>query len=344
MELSYVTREMVQDAVSSISTARMDTRIDQARLSASRTVEGHLHRVFYPTTETRYFDQPDGETLWLYEDELSDAPTSITSGSVTMTAADYILMPRSGPPYRWIDVNFGGQNYWSSDATPQNAVAITGPFGYPCTTRSVTTLSGLVNGAATTLTLASSVDVGTGSLILVESELMLITRLSSVASGATLAGNLTASKGITSIPVSSGALIGVGERILIDGEAMAVEDIAGNTLIVERAARGTVLAAHTTGAPVYTARTATVERGILGTSAAAHASASAVYTLTAPSLVQELTLALAVNNIQQGLSAYSRPRGAGENRSDTSGRGVEEILEDAYTRYGRKTRSRAVGS
>lgn len=342
-EIGYVTREQVQDALHMISTARMDARIDQARLAASRDVEGHLHRTFYPWTGTRYFDQPTSGTLWLYENELTEI-TSVVSGSTTLTSADYIPRPQYGASYRWIDINYGGANFWTSDATPQNAVAITGTFGHPVVSRSVTTLSGSVSSSVTTLALASAVGVGTGSLLLAGSERMLVTRLSSATTGVTLAGDLTAAKGLTAVPVSDGTLIGVGERILIDSEAMAVEDIAGNTLIVERAARGTVLAAHTTGATIYAPRSATVSRGVLGTSAAAHADALAVYTLTAPSLVQELTMALTVNNIQQGLSGYSRPRGAGENRSDVTGRGVAEILEDAYTRYGRKARSRAVGA
>lgn len=342
MEIPYVTREMVQDALSSISTARLDARIDQAALAASRDLEGLLHRVFYPWTGTRYFDQPDGATLWLYEHELAEAPTAIVSGTTAMTTDDYFLQPQSGPPYRWIDVNYGGANSWSSDSTPQNAVAITGTFNYPATVKPATALAAGVNASVTTLTLGTAQGVGTGSLILIDSERMLVSRLASASTGTTLAGDLAANKGLTAVPVASSAAIGVGERILIDSEAMAVEDIAGNTLIVERAARGTVLGAHTTGATVYAPRSATVTRGILGTTAAAHDNAALVSTITAPSLIQELALALTINNVQQSLGAYTRPRGSGDNRSDAPGRGVAEIFEDAYTRYGRKSRSRAV--
>jgi hypothetical protein len=342
VEIPYVTREMVQDAVPSTGTPRFDARIDQAILAASCDLEGFLHRKFYPWTGTRYFDQPDDTSLWLYENELAETPTAIVSGLITMTTDDYILQPQSGPPYRWIDVNYGGTNSWSADCTPQNAVAITGTFHYPAKVTAVTTLSSGVNSSVTTMPPASSVDVGTGSLILVDSERMLVSRLASASTGTTLAGDLTANKGITSVPVASGAAISVGERILIDSEAMTVQDIAGNTLIVERAVRGSVLATHTTGATVYAPRTATVTRGVLGTTAAAHDSADVVSTLTAPSLVRELALALAINNVQQSLGAYTRPRGSGDNRSDMPGRGVSEIMEDAYTAYGRKARSRAV--
>jgi hypothetical protein len=342
VEIPYVTREMVQDAVPSTGTPRFDARIDQAILAASRDVEGFLHRRFYPWTGTRYFDQPDDTTLWLYEHELAEAPSEIISGALTMTTADYILQPQSGPPYRWIDVNYGGSVSWSSDATPQNAIAITGTFGYPATVTAVAALSGAVNSSVTTLTLAAGAAVGTGSLILVDSERMLVTRLSSAATGATLAADLAANKGLTAVTVSSGALIGVGERILIGSEYMNVQDIAGNVLIVERAVRGSVLAAHTAGAIVYAPRSATVVRGILGTTAAAHDNADVVSTITAPSLVQELVLAFAINNVQQSLGAYTRPRGTGDNRSNQPGRGISEIAEDAYTAYGRKARSRAV--
>ena len=342
VEIGYAYREQVQDLLVSTSTARMDVRIDQARLAASRDIEGLLHRIFYPWTGTRQLDQPAGTTLWLYENELAEVPTGIVSGATTLTTDDYIMQPLSGPPYRWIDINYGGSNSWSSDDTPQRAVAITGTFGYPAVITERTEIAGAINAAATALVLAETVHLGTGSLILVDDERMLITQLQSAATGATLDGNVAANKGATGITVSDGSLITAGERILIGSESMNVLDVAGDTLIVERAARGTVLAAHATGATVYAPRAATVQRGLLGTTAAAHDDASTVYSITAPSLVVEAVLALTANNLQQGLSGYSRPVGGGDNKREATGRGVQDVLEDCYTRYGRKTRSRAV--
>src|SRR5690606_22447868 len=55
----YTTRETVKAALDYKETARNDAQVDRAIESASRAVEGLLHRRFYPETATRYFDWPN---------------------------------------------------------------------------------------------------------------------------------------------------------------------------------------------------------------------------------------------------------------------------------------------
>lgn len=54
----YATREEVKSALDIKQTARNNDQVDRAIDSASRAVEGLLHRVFYPTFDTRYVDWP----------------------------------------------------------------------------------------------------------------------------------------------------------------------------------------------------------------------------------------------------------------------------------------------
>src|ERR1700754_4866762 len=101
-EVASCTREDVQRSLNLADTPELNARVDQAIQAGARQVDGVLHRRFYPETKTVLFDQPEGTNLWLYENELSAAPTQILSGGVPMTVGtDVFLRPKSGPPYRW---------------------------------------------------------------------------------------------------------------------------------------------------------------------------------------------------------------------------------------------------
>jgi hypothetical protein len=133
-----------------------------------------------------------------------------------------------------------------------------------------------------------------------------------------------------------------GETILIDGERMRVDDIAGNTLVVTRAWDGSTIAAHSVGATIYAPRTLTVERGALGTTAATHSSSAAVYRWDAPGPVRQLCVAEAITSLLQGRSGYARTAGTGENEREATGRGLSELRERVYLSHGRKARHRGV--
>jgi hypothetical protein len=347
-EISYCTREQVQDTLQLADSTRLNARIDSAIRQMSRDIEGLCHRFFYPWTGTRTFDQPDGLSLWLYQNELAGAPTLITSGSTTMAVADYILQPVAGPPYTWIDVNQGGTNFWTSNQTTQRAVSITGTFGYPTSTATATTLVGNINSSTFVLTIADSSQVGVGQLCLAESERFVVLEKAPIVTGATLNGGLTANKAEIAITVSDGTLIKAGERVRVDGEWMRVNDIAGNVLYVTRAVNATVLAAHLSGAAVYAPRLLTVDRGQLGTAAAAHLTGVTISNILPPSFVTECAIAGAEVAVSQGASGYARPVGAGSgtggNSRDAVGEGLADLMERLYQRYGRKGRSRVVGT
>ena len=136
----------------------------------------------------------------------------------------------------------------------------------------------------------------------------------------------------------------MGETILIGSERMRIDDIAGNNLIVTRAWDGTALAAHSLGAgsPLYGLRTFTIARGVLGSTAAAHTSADPVYAHEFPALINELTIAEAIVMIEQAASGYARVIGAGPNAREATGKGLDDIREQAMQAYGRRNRTAAI--
>lgn len=343
-EVVYCTRADVQRALNLADVPRLNQRVDSAIMAGARQVEGLLHRRFYPETKTVKFDMPEDEFLWLYENELAGTPTQILSGGDAMTVdTDVILRPKSGPPYRWLEARFGGGVWWQAQDTVQNAIEITADsWNYPVDQVDVTTLASSMQSVQIVLTVTDSSQVGVGSLILIGSERMLVTEQSLASTAATIAADLVAGKAEVAIAVSDGSLINPGEIVSVDSEYMLVRSVTGDTLTVDRAVNGSVLATHTSGATVYAPRLCTVRRGRLGTSAAAHDSAATVSLLQAPSLVRELNLACAINNEEQSLAAYARTSGAADSARDASGRGVADLVEDAYTAYGRKARSRAI--
>lgn len=345
-EIAYCTREQVQRALNLADVPRLNGRVDSAIMSGARQVHGLLHRQFYPTTATRLFDLPKQFTLWLDHLELAAAPTQILSAGIPMAAStDYILGPIDGPPYRWIDQNYIAVVPFQPGASDQQCISVTGDYGYPTSTNPVTTLGLTAGSSASTIVLNDSSAVGVGSLILIDSERLLVSDKTVSTTGATITADLTNAKSAVSVTVSSGALINPGELILIDAERMFVEYVAGNVLTVDRAVNGSTLATHTTGATVFAPRTASVLRARTGSTAASHTTGAVVSVLAAPSLVSELNLAYAITNNERALAAYSRT-GSPDTTSlyRDKGRGIAELAADTVAAYGRQMRTRAVGS
>lgn len=345
-EVAYCTREQVQRTLNLADTPELNSRVDSAIMSGARQIFGLLHRAFYPRTQTLTFDQPEAGILWLedYGVELAAAPTQILSGTQTMTAGtDVLLRPITGPPYRWLEASYAGTVFWQSINTPQGAVSITGDFGYPPNPIVAGTLASTPTSTSATIALSDSSTVGVGSLILIDSERLLVSDKTMSATGATITADPTNSKAAVTLAVSSGALINPGEMILVDSERMQVEYVVGNNLTVRRAVNGSALAAHTIGATVSAPRTASVLRARLGTTAASHSSGATITRLDAPSLVSELNLAYAITNNERALAAYSRT-GSPDTTSlyRDKGRGIAELAADTVAAYGRQMRSRAV--
>ena len=99
--------------------------------AAQAYIDGYTHRHFEPVTETRSFDTPDDEMLYLDDDLLS--VTSITNGSGTApTSAQYVLYPPNIYPKWGIKIKASSGLTWETDSASdeEQAVQIRGVWGY----------------------------------------------------------------------------------------------------------------------------------------------------------------------------------------------------------------------
>lgn len=345
------TREDIKSALDVQETAYANTRIDRAIGAGSRSVEGQMQRLFYPVTGTRKFDWPQLPTsgaypwrVWLDQNDLITL-TTLTSGGTVIPAAGYLLEPvNDGPPYTHIDINLGSSSAFSAGATWQQSLAAVGVWGYRADTTPGGSLAAIVSStSSTTITLSDSAAVGVGSILLVDSERLLVTNKTMVTTGLTLqAPDLTASQANQTVATTNGAAFTAGETILIDAERMLIQDIAGNNLIVKRGWDGSTLASHTASATIYAARTATVTRGALGTTAATHANGAPIAVHQVPDLIRTLTIAEALCDLLGEEAGWARMVGSGDNARPAPGGGIRDLRAQAASRYARQARQRAV--
>jgi hypothetical protein len=343
MSFWYATREDVKSALDAKETARNNDAVDRALAAATPAVEGLLHRSFYPWTGTREFTFPQpgsavSSKLWLDQNEVISLTSLVVAGD-TVGPSEYSLEPtRYGPPYNSINLINEAYSYSSS---PERAVAGTGVFGYRIDETPQGTLTAGVNSSATSITITADAKVGVGSLIRIDDERMVVTDRSWTDTTQVTSNSMDAKVSTVTVGVSNGSDFLAGETILVDAEKMLVVDVAGNNLVVKRAWDGSVLAAHTVAAVVYASRTLRVSRGVLGTTAASHSTAAQVHLFLYPALVRELAIAFAITYLQQEGAGWARTAGGGENEREVSGRGLNQIKQDAYAAHGRKARIRS---
>jgi hypothetical protein len=332
--------------------ARNNAQIDRVLSEATATTEAYLHRGFFPWQGTRKFDWPNRNNPVSYRFRLDDheliSLTSVTCGTSTFNTANVLLYPQSGPPYNWLETLISGTNVFQAGNTWQNALVVTGLWGYQNATRIVGTLAATITSSQTTLVVSDSSQVGVGNVILVDSEYMVVRDQLNVTTSQTLQTPMTASAANTSVAVTSGAAFAAGEAITLDTEQMLVVDVAGNTLTVKRAWNGTVLATHT-GSTIYAPRTLVVDRnacvgaGIASTAAAHTAGVNINLHIIHPA-VEALTLAEAGWLYMNHAAAWQTAPGS-TNRMTTQQAGLD-VLTDLRTRVmrsaGRKGRQKGI--
>jgi len=349
VEPAYTTREAVKTALDAPDAARADSQVDRALQAASRAVYGVCKRKFYPEITTKRFDWPNRQTQepWRLRLDASDlwSLTSITAGGVTIPPSAIILEPQwDGPPYTNIQVSLASGSAFQAGATFQQSIAITGIWGTAgAGAQAATTTVGTTGASATSMTVAGTPGIGVGSILQVDSELVIVSERS-YTSGGTITADVAASSAATLLPMASTAGWSRGDWALVDAERVLVVDVSPGGLIVRRAWDGTVLAAHTSGASVYAPWVLTVQRGQLGTAAASHTAGSTVSTWRAPSLVEEYTIAHALTALLDERAGYARAYEGqqGGQTTPVSRRSLKALAEDLYGTYGRQARTRVV--
>lgn len=350
---TYATRDEVKTAGDFKSTARNDEQIDIAIESASDSVEGLLHRVFYPELTTKYVDWPNFQYTYPWKIYLDAADLAdvtgivpvVTSGGNTIPNGQILWgHPRYAPPYTYFELNRATSASFGQGATPQRDVAITGLFGYWAKTTPAGALAAAVTDTTSgTAQVTNGAALGIGDLLLVDSERMLVTERANITTGQSQQGSgcSTANAGDVALGVVDGTKFFLNEVLQLDSERMRVVDVTGNTVTVKRAWDGTVLATHS-GATIYASRLLTVTRAVLGSTAATHSSAAIVNRSVYPGLVKALTLAEALVESRQKIGAYSESQGSGESKQTNIGKGLDDTRARCVTRFGRTGRSRVV--
>lgn len=352
MDGYYCSLEDVKDALDFKTTARSDKQMMRLIGAASAQIEKQMNRSFMPVVGTRYFDWPNLQYAWPFTLHLQRneviSVTTLVGGGVTIPSTDYYLEPNEyGPPYERIDLRLDKNSFWGGGATWQRNIAVTGVFGYGNDTAPAGTLvTAGINASVTTLQVSTPSLVGTGDTIIIDSEYMTVTGRSNVSTGQTLQTPMTANVGFVAVAVTDGTKFSEDDVILLDGERMLVIDVSGNSLTVKRQWDGSALQAHT-GSTIYLRSQLTVVRGACGTTAASHLQNATIKTHQVPQLIRSLCVAEAVNLYNQETGGYAAQSGSAEGRYEASGnrsnpRALNDLRDQAYDRYARKFRVRAV--
>lgn len=350
MRAPYTTVERVMRASDIKATAYVTNEIFDAILSASDSVD-HLVNLgdetrpaFAPWKGSITFDWPTVNNGNAYRFSLNQfrlhSLTSLVSGGDTLTSVA-LPWPSYGPPYSVVEIDQAGSDSLDyGSGVGQRSLVLSGTWGTLGETseRSTWTIGASVSSSASTLTL--NAPMGIGSIVSIGSERVIVSARSWASSGQT-AGALTAAVNAQSVSVSDGSAFLAGEELIIDSERMLIREIVGNILTVQRAVSGSTLAAHSSGAAIYWARSCDVERGALGTTADSHTSGDALGIYRAPSLVEQLTIAYALDRIAQERSGYARTIGQGDSERSAPGRGIADLERRVLAAYGR-IRHRAI--
>lgn len=337
----YATREDVKRAGDIKETARNNVAVDRAIAAGTDSVEDLLCRRFYPELDTRKFNWPnhvdldDGSrSLSLGFDELISLD-ELTVDGIVVDPAHYTLLPVNARqrPCTAIEIDSTVELVAASE---RRAVGGTGLYGFADQQDPAGALAAAVpDTTITSVTVTSSALVGVGHLLLVGTERMLVDEKSMVDTGQNTAGALTNNNNDETVPVGSGAAFGKGEVILVDAEKMLVVEIAGDNLIVKRAWDGSTIAAHDSGADIYSPRLLTVRRGVLGSTAATHGLAAAVTRLHVPDLVGQLCIAESLVALAQEGTGYGRRVGSGDAERAAEGAGIEDLRRRVREAFGR---------
>ena len=284
----------------------VNSAVDRGLVSAAENIDAQMHRVFFPSDDTRFFDWPnqggtgggqyaDPWNLYLDDNDLV-CMASLTTGGQSI-GLDQVFPfpwsnPRKGKPYfskvsldRSMNASFGGYAQ-----TPQYSIAVDGTWGYGADADPAGTLAAEVGEDDTTVTVSDGSVAGPGDLIVLGygrgpaplpsasknhfgdlqpyiGERVLVTDVSAVATGLTQSGS-----GVTTEQDDDQALTWTGTGSLNAGEVITLDS---EDMLVEKVIGGVATVrrafagstlAGHSGAAVYAWRQWSVLRAQLGTS------------------------------------------------------------------------------
>lgn len=334
-QIWYASLEDVMGAADVADSAHLHAEVARNCDAAAAFITALTKRRFYPEVATRYFEWPQdrgqsSRRLYLDQNELAAKPTAVVTGvgdADTSIPLQYVnLAPAEEPgPYDTLVLDDKSPVVFQRGSTPERSIAVTGEFiSCPIVEERAAVTASTLTG--TTVDVSSSAKIGTGTLLRVGAERLVVTARSWLSTGNVEPITIAKDMAVTSFAVTSGASYEVGEEILLDAERMKITGIAGDTLLVRRAVNGSVLAAHTGTVEVYAQRRLTVDRAQLGTTALDTVSTGdTVWKFRFPGLVTQLFVAEAIVAQIQGSSGWARTAGSGDNTVESLGKGLVDL-------------------
>jgi hypothetical protein len=127
----YITTKQVKQYLSITSTTD-DALIDALIPVAQHWFEVETGRLFEVTADTtRYFDADFRGSQLFFDEDLAQAPTTVTNGDGTvLTAAQYVLEPRNSWPKYAITLRSDAGVSWTYSTYWEQAISITGRWGF----------------------------------------------------------------------------------------------------------------------------------------------------------------------------------------------------------------------
>ena len=181
MRPCYCNRWEAMRAVDFSPGVDVNAHADRAITSAAENIDGQMHRVFFPSDDTRWFDWPnqggtgggqhaDPWRLWTDDNDLVCLTNLVTGGQVIPLDQVFVQPwsnPRKGQPYynrieldRGTNASFGGYS-----SSPQNSIALTGTWGYGADADPAGALAAAVGLSDGTITVSDGSVAGPGDLI-----------------------------------------------------------------------------------------------------------------------------------------------------------------------------------
>ena len=181
--VAYCNRADAQRSIDFADGLDVNAALDRALMSAADNIDGQMHRCFFPSDDTRWFDWPSqggsggGQMaepwrLWLNENDLT-VMTQLVSGGVTIPLSAVFLEPVNNPQknrpfYSYIELDRSQSYFFGNNAqTPQHSISITGTWGYGALADPAGNLAAAVTTSGqSTVTTTDGSQAGPGDLII----------------------------------------------------------------------------------------------------------------------------------------------------------------------------------
>jgi len=103
--------------------------------AASRLIDNETRRTFYARTATNKYDVPDGNVLYIEDDDLLTITKLMNGDGTTLTTNDYILKPNNSSPKWAVQLKSSSTVSWETDSSgnSEQAISIEGTWGWSAT-------------------------------------------------------------------------------------------------------------------------------------------------------------------------------------------------------------------